>query len=101
MRWKHEGVGGDHHRPCWQSYLRPTLPAQRFGGDETGCSLHSMKSATRATLYGTVICGLLLRIVAGGSSAGGHIAVLASTTPDLDDPTDPPGIDTSVAAYML
>jgi acetyl esterase len=41
------------------------------------------------------------RIVAGGGSAGGHIAVLASTTPDLDDPTDPPGIDTSVAAYML
>ncbi|MCX7429689.1 MAG: alpha/beta hydrolase [Planctomycetia bacterium] len=41
------------------------------------------------------------RIVAGGGSAGGHIAVLASTTPDLDDPTDPPGIDTSVAASML
>jgi acetyl esterase len=41
------------------------------------------------------------RIIAGGSSAGGHIAVLASTTPDLDDPADPPGIDTSVAAYML
>jgi dienelactone hydrolase len=41
------------------------------------------------------------RIVAGGGSAGGHIAVLASTTPDLDDPTDPPGIDTSVAAYIL
>ena len=41
------------------------------------------------------------RIVAGGGSAGGHIAVLASTTPDLDDPNDPPGIDTSVAASML
>ena len=41
------------------------------------------------------------RIVAGGGSAGGHIAVLASTTPDLDDPNDPPGFDTSVAAYLL
>ena len=41
------------------------------------------------------------RIVAGGGSAGGHIAVLASTTPDLDDPADPPGIDTSVAAAIL
>ena len=41
------------------------------------------------------------QIVVGGGSAGGHIAVLASTTPDLDDPTDPPGIDTSVAAYVL
>lgn len=41
------------------------------------------------------------RIIAGGGSAGGHIAVLASTTPDLDDPDDPPGIDTSVAAYVL
>lgn len=41
------------------------------------------------------------RIIAGGGSAGGHIAVLASTTPDLDDPADPQGIDTSVAAYLL
>ncbi len=41
------------------------------------------------------------RIIVGGGSAGGHIAVLASTTPDLDDPADPPGIDTSVAAYVL
>lgn len=41
------------------------------------------------------------RIIVGGGSAGGHIAVLASTTPDLDDPTDAPGIDTSVAAYVL
>ena len=41
------------------------------------------------------------RVIAGGCSAGGHIAVLASTTPDLDDPLDTPGVDTSVAAYML
>ena len=41
------------------------------------------------------------RVIAGGGSAGGHIAVLASTTPDLDDPLDTPGVDTSVAASML
>jgi acetyl esterase len=41
------------------------------------------------------------RIVAGGGSAGGHLAVLATTTPDLDDPSDPPGIDTKVIAYVL
>jgi acetyl esterase len=41
------------------------------------------------------------RIIVGGGSAGGHIAVLASTTPDLDDPGDPEGIDTTVAAYVL
>lgn len=41
------------------------------------------------------------RIIAGGTSAGGHLAVLATTTPELDDPADPEGIDTKVAAYVL
>jgi len=41
------------------------------------------------------------RLIAGGGSAGGHIAVLASTNPGLDDPLDPPDIDTSVVAYLL
>jgi len=42
-----------------------------------------------------------VRIVAGGGSAGGHISLLATTTPGLNDPVDPDGIDTSVAAYVL
>ena len=41
------------------------------------------------------------RVIAGGGSAGGHIAVLATTNPGLNDPKDPEGIDTSVAAYLL
>jgi acetyl esterase len=41
------------------------------------------------------------RVVAGGGSAGGHLAVLATTTPGLDDPSDPPGVDTKVVAYVL
>lgn len=41
------------------------------------------------------------RIIAGGGSAGGHIAVLATTNPDLDDPADPKEFDTGVAAYLL
>lgn len=41
------------------------------------------------------------RIITGGGSAGGHIAVLATTNPGLDDPTDPKGFDTSVVAYLL
>jgi len=41
------------------------------------------------------------RIIAGGGSAGGHISLLATTTPDLNDPNDPKGYDTSVAAYLL
>lgn len=42
------------------------------------------------------------RIIAGGGSAGGHIAVLASAGgAGLDDPADPAGFDTSVAAYVL
>ena len=41
------------------------------------------------------------RIVAGGGSAGGHICLLATTNPGLNDPKDPAGFDTSVVAYLL
>jgi acetyl esterase len=41
------------------------------------------------------------RIIAGGGSAGGHISLLATTNTGLNDPKDPPGYDTSVAAYVL
>ena len=41
------------------------------------------------------------RIVAGGGSAGGHISLLGTTNPGLNDPSDPQGFDTSVAAYVL
>lgn len=41
------------------------------------------------------------RIITGGGSAGGHLSVLATTHPELNDPQDPPGIDTSVVAYLL
>ena len=41
------------------------------------------------------------RIITGGSSAGGHIALLATLNPGLNDPADPHGVDTSVVAYLL
>jgi acetyl esterase len=41
------------------------------------------------------------RIITGGGSAGGHISVLATSNRGLNDPTDPPEITTSVAAYLL
>ena len=42
------------------------------------------------------------RIVAGGGSAGGHICVLAALNEKgLDDPADPPGVDTKVRAFLL
>ena len=41
------------------------------------------------------------RIIAGGGSAGGHISLLATTNPGLNDPGDPKEYDTTVAAYLL
>jgi acetyl esterase/lipase len=41
------------------------------------------------------------RIVVGGASAGGHIAMLATLSRGLDDPSDPKDIDTSVVGYLL
>jgi len=40
------------------------------------------------------------RLIVGGGSAGGHIAVMA-TLNNFDDPSDPKDIDTSVVAYLL
>ncbi|MEM8954231.1 MAG: alpha/beta hydrolase fold domain-containing protein [Verrucomicrobiota bacterium] len=41
------------------------------------------------------------RIIAGGGSAGGHISLLATTNPGLNDPRDPEDYDTTVVAYLL
>ena len=41
------------------------------------------------------------RIITGGGSAGGHVAVLATLNPGLNDPADPKEVDTRVAAYLL
>jgi acetyl esterase/lipase len=41
------------------------------------------------------------RIITGGGSAGGHVAILATTNPGLNDPGDPKEFDTRVAAYLL
>ena len=41
------------------------------------------------------------KIITGGGSAGGHISLLATTNPGLNDPTDPKEYDTTVVAYLL
>ena len=41
------------------------------------------------------------RIITGGGSAGGHICLLATTNPGLNDANDDSNYDTSVAAYLL
>ena len=41
------------------------------------------------------------RIIAGGGSAGGHVSLLATTNPELNDPQDNREHDTSVVAYLL
>jgi len=41
------------------------------------------------------------RVITGGGSAGGHISILATTNPGLDDPADPKDVSTAVVAYVL
>ena len=41
------------------------------------------------------------RIIAGGGSAGGHVSLLATTNPELNDSHDNREYDTSVVAYLL
>lgn len=41
------------------------------------------------------------RIIAGGGSAGGHVCLLATHNPGLNNPSDNEDYDTSVKAYLL
>jgi len=41
------------------------------------------------------------RLIAGGGSAGGHVSMLATHNPGLNDPRDPTDGKISVAAYVL
>lgn len=41
------------------------------------------------------------RLIAAGGSAGGHISLIATSNPGLNDPNDPKEFDTSVAARVL
>jgi acetyl esterase len=41
------------------------------------------------------------KVIVGGGSAGGHVAVLATRPTGLDDPADDVSIDTKAAAYVL
>jgi acetyl esterase len=41
------------------------------------------------------------RIVAGGASAGGHIAVLSMLDNEYNNPKDPEGVNTDVKAFLL
>lgn len=41
------------------------------------------------------------RLITGGGSAGGHVSMLATHNPGLNDPGDSTDVDTSVAAYVL
>ncbi len=60
------------------------------------------KSAIRWYKQNAKILGIdPAKIIGGGGSAGGHICMLATTNPGLDDPKDSKEFDTSVAAYLL
>ncbi|MFT6180979.1 MAG: hypothetical protein ACJAQT_003588 [Akkermansiaceae bacterium] len=41
------------------------------------------------------------RFIVSGGSAGGHIGLIATSSPGLNHPDDPEGFDTSVAAIVL
>jgi dienelactone hydrolase len=72
------------------------------GETKKGVCITDAKSAIRWFKQHAAELGIdPARIIAGGGSAGGHISVLATLNPDLNDPADPKDIDTSVVAYLL
>ncbi|MEM7014396.1 MAG: alpha/beta hydrolase, partial [Verrucomicrobiota bacterium] len=78
-----------------------TEDAKETGSRKRVC-ITSAKSAIRWYKQNANELGVdPLRIVAGGGSAGGHISLLATTNPNLNDPKDPMEYDTTAAAYLL
>ncbi|MFT5131315.1 MAG: arylsulfatase A, partial [Rhodothermales bacterium] len=78
--------------------------AKMRGGGQSGKRLciPDAKSAIRWYKQHAAELGIdPTRIIAGGGSAGGHISLIATNNPGLNDPADFQDIDTSVAAYLL
>ena len=110
------GTGVDYFRDACQYFASrglvaasatyQTLPKEgngnlAYGAIKVPCTVDA-KSAIRWMKQHAEELGIdPKKLIVGGGSAGGHIAVLATTNPGLNDPDDPKDIDTSVVAYML
>jgi len=78
---------------------RPALPS---GESYKRTCITDAKSAIRWMKQHATELGIdPQRLIVGGGSAGGHVAVLATTNPGLDDPSDSKEFDTSVVACLL
>jgi acetyl esterase/lipase len=78
---------------------RGALPA---GESHKRACITDAKSAIRWMKQHAAELGLdPQRLITGGGSAGGHISVLATTNPNLNDPGDSTEFDTRVVAYLL
>jgi len=83
------------------SYRLATKADNRKGSRKRVC-ITDAKSAIRWYKNNAETLGIdPQRIIAGGGSAGGHVSLLATTNPELNDPQDNREHDTSVVAYLL
>jgi dienelactone hydrolase len=79
-----------------------TKPDKTVEGDRKRVCIIDAKSAIRWYKQNAKELGIDPdRIIGGGGSAGGHIVLVATNNPGLNDPQDDTSIDTSVVAYLL
>ena len=79
-----------------------TKPDKTVEGDRKRVCIVDAKSAIRWYKKNASDLGIdPERIIGGGGSAGGHIVLVATNNPGLNDPEDDTSIDTSVVAYLL
>lgn len=82
--------------------LAPKTNAEKeFEGDRRRVCIIDAKSAIRWYKHNAKELGIDPERIIGGGSAGGHIVLLATNNPGLNDPKDDVSIDTSVVAYLL
>jgi acetyl esterase len=86
----------------YRMYTKPERESLSVGESYKRVCIIDAKSAIRWMKQHAEELGIdPRRLVTGGGSAGGQVAVLATLNQDLNDPDDPKGFDTSVAAYLL
>lgn len=81
---------------------KPEIPGLPAGESHKRVCITDAKSAIRWMKQHAGELGIdPNRIITGGGSAGGHVSLLATNNPGLNDPADPKEFDTRVVAYLL
>ena len=87
--------------PEWWEGLSPESSLGPGGKHNRACVTDAVSSIRWFKQHASELGVDPERVIGGGGSADGHLAMLATLNRGLDDPADPKGFNTSVPGYLL